>query len=181
MNEISKERYKISVKNFGIDDSYKLIKNNIKTIEGSKELIKKYINLFVDSLDLILHNSRYTIIKVNYSKTIVKMHIQEKLSSVILNPNIKRFTKSDFVIDSGKELKTYIILDKINPQKIKSYKTESSISLSEQKESIKFGINKNDTKGIEISLNELDSVNNKSYFIPFKFEKLDLYSIPVSK
>jgi hypothetical protein len=72
-------------------------------------------------------------------------------------------------------------LNKRNPQKIKSYKTESSISLSEQKESIKFGINKNDTKGIEISLNELDSVNNKSYFIPFKFEKLDLYSIPVSK
>ena len=180
MNEISKSRYNLSVKNFGIDDSYKLIKKNIKTIEDSKELIKKYINLFVGSLDIILHNSRYTIIKVNYSKTIIKMHIQEKLSSVILNPNIKRITKKDVIFDSGLEMKTYIILDKRNPQKIKSYKTESSIFITRQNDSIKFGIN-NNTKGIEVSLEELDSVNNKSYFIPFKFDKLDLYSIPVSK
>jgi hypothetical protein len=71
-------------------------------------------------------------------------------------------------------------LDKRNPQIIKSYKIESSITLNEQKDSIMFGINDKD-KGIEISLKEIDSVNNNSYFIPFKFEKLDLYSIPVSK
>ena len=77
-------------------------------------------------------------------------------------------------------MKTYIILDKRNPQKIKSYKTELPIFITEQKDSIMFGIN-NNTKGNEVLLEELDSVNNKSYFIPFKFEKLDLYSIPVSK
>lgn len=180
MNEISKSRYNLSVKNFGIDDSYKLIKQNIKTIEDSKELIKKYINLFVGSLHIILHNSRYTIIKVNYSKTIIKMNIREKLSSVILNPDMKRITKKDIITDSPLELKTYIILDKRNPQIIKSYKIESSITLNEQKDSIMLGINDKD-KGIEISLKELDSVNNNSYFIPFKFEKLDLYPIPVSK
>lgn len=178
--ELSRLKYNLSVKNFEIDDSYKLIKKNIKTIEYSKELIKRYINLFVGSLDIILHNSRYTIVKVNYSKTIIKMNIQKKLSSVILNPDIKKFTKNDFIIDSGLELKTYILLDKRNPQKIKSYKTDSSIFITKQNDSIMFGINKND-KGIEISLKELESDNYKPYFIPFKFEKLDVYSIPVSK
>jgi hypothetical protein len=116
---------------------------------------------------------------VKYSKTIIKLHIQEKLSSVILNPNIKGFTKKDFFVDSDLELKTYIILDKRNSQKIKSYKTSSSIFIDEQKDSIIF--RNLDNKGSEFSLEDLESGNNNSYFIPFKFEKLDLYSVPVSK
>lgn len=175
LNEISKERLKISVKNFGIDDSYKLIENNIKTIEESKELIKKYINFFVDSLDLILHNSRYTIIKVNYSKMIIKMKIQDQLLS-----NSQKMTVKSITNDSDLKLNTFIILDKRNPQKIKSYKTEKSIIATEQNDSIMFGI-KNITKGVKVSLGELDSETNKSSFSQFKFEKLNLYSIPVSK
>lgn len=175
MNEISKSRYNLSVNNIEIDDSYKLIKNNIKTIEESKELIKKYINLFVGRLDIIMHNSRYTIIKVNYSKMIIKMKIQDQLMSNSQKMSVKSITN-----DSDLKLNTFIILDKRNPQKIKSYKTEKSIIATEQKDSIMFGI-KNITKGVKVSLEELDSETNKSSFSQFKFEKLNLYSIPVSK
>ena len=46
-------------------------------------MIKKYINLFIGSIEIILHNSRYSIIKVKYSTTIIKMKIQILLPIII--------------------------------------------------------------------------------------------------
>jgi len=174
-NEISKLKYNLSVNNIEIDDSYKLIKKNIRTIEDSKELIKKYINLFIGKLDIILHDSKYTIVKVNYSKTIIKMKIQEQLLA-----SSQKVTIKDIINDSGLKLNTFILLDKRNPQKIKSYKTDTPIFTSTKKDTILLG-DKNINKGIKISLEELDSIKNNSYFKQYKFEKLNLYSIPVSK
>jgi DNA invertase Pin-like site-specific DNA recombinase len=169
LNEISKLKYNLSVNNIEIDDSYKLIKKNIKNIENSKEQIKKYINLFIGNLNIILHDSKYTIVKVNYSKTIIKMKIQEQLFA-----SNKRMTINEIVDGTENKISTYILLDKRRPKEIKSYRTDTPIFPSTMKDTILFG-DKNIKRGIKISLEELNSNKNNSYLKEFKFEKLNLY------
>lgn len=168
-NELTKMRYNLSVNNIEIDDSYKLIKKNINSIEESKDMIKKYINLFIGSIEIILHNSRYSIIKVKYSTTIIKMKIHGHIMEMTQQKKLK-----DIIDDSGLELDSYIILDKNHSQDIRTYKSNKSIYSSPIKDTILIG-SKNITKGIRISLDEVGSKVNKPYFKEFDFNKLTFY------
>lgn len=168
-NELTKLKYNLSVNNIEIDDSYKLISKNINSIEESKDMIKKYINLFIGSIEIILHNSSYSIIKVKYSTTIIKMKIHRHLMEMTQKKKLQ-----EIIDDSGLELDTYIILDKNHSQDIKTYKSTKPIYSSPIKDTILLG-SKNITKGIKISLDEVDSKVIKPYFKMFDFIKLTFY------
>ena len=165
-NEISRIKVNLSVKNEDVGDDYKSIKNNLKTIEESKELLKKYINLFVDKIDIIIHNTSYSVIRLKF-----------KIDSFSFLPNpIKKNSLGAF--DDGEiGLYTNIILDKRNSQKVKSYKTTISIQKSNNQRSLLLVDTKTPkiVKRTKIELCDLEKPENKKYFTSFKFIKLNVY------
>lgn len=79
-------------------DVESVINNNLQTIESSKELLKKYINYFIDRINIVEHNLRYTILEL-----IIKDGTTFRMLS---NPEI-------WSQRHGKNIQvTYIIIDK---------------------------------------------------------------------
>jgi site-specific DNA recombinase len=165
-NEISRIKVNLSVKNEDVGDDYKSIKNNLKTIEESKELLKKYINLFVDKIEIIIHNPSYSVIRVKFKITSF---------SFLPNPIDKDLTGT---FDDGKlSFYTDIILDKRNSQKVKSYKTTFSIHKTINQRTFMIVDTKTPkiVKRTKINFSDLEKSENKQYFKRFDFTKLNVY------
>ena len=84
-------------------DAKKVMDVSIPEIEKDKELIKKYVSKFVNSIEILLHDRRYTIIKLQ----------------------LKYFTKHKFSYKSidSKYKSAIVIFDKKVTQKVKCYYT----------------------------------------------------------
>ena len=158
-NEISKIKLILSVRNTDIRGTYNLIKDNIKTIEKSKELLKKYINIFVWKIEILLHNQNYSVIKVYFRYYSQKVRSINSTGEVELE-ELKRFT--------------YIILDKTHSQDIKSYKTVYSIIIDKNGQ---VQLSDMQTIGVQkIMKVPLDALNQqplKTYFKKFEYNKLN--------
>ena len=114
--EISKVKLMLNLKQNENSDVVNVINNNLQRIESSKELLKEYINLFVDSISVVLHNNKYTILQVclrNYSK-VEKYYFPNSM---------------DYIQIDDAELEPYnsIILDKNQTLSIKMFKSTKII------------------------------------------------------
>jgi len=165
-NEISRIKVNLSVKNGDLDDDYKSIKNNLETIEESKELLKKYINLFVDKIDIIVHNTSYSVIRVKF-----------KIDSFSFLPKPIKKNPLGRWDDGELDLYTNIILDKTNSQNIKLYKTTTSIQKTTNNRTILLVDTKTPkiVKKTKIDLQDLGNRENKQYFKSCNFTKLNVY------
>ena len=110
--EISKAQMLLNIKQNENNDVVNVINKNLARIETSKELLKDYINLFVESIRIIYHNNKYTILHVslkNYS-------------------NVKKYyfpNSTDYIQYDDAELEPFnsILLDKSQTLSIKMFKS----------------------------------------------------------
>jgi DNA invertase Pin-like site-specific DNA recombinase len=110
--EVTKVKLLLNMKQNENNDVANVINKNLDKIEASKELLKQYINLFVDFIRIELHNNKYTILNVvlkNYSK-VEKFYF----------PNTNDFIQID---DAELEELNSILLDKRQTLSIKMYKS----------------------------------------------------------
>lgn len=163
-NEISKIKINLLTKEIDISNPFESIKTNLELIDKSKDLLKKYINLFVEKIEIILHNSSYSIIKVTFK---INSRYEVDVSNIKLPPGVE----FDFPIEST----TYVILDKRQSQKIKSYKSNLTIKTTNKEDKIIITSSEKSKKLINVNLNELQSTQNKSYFDRFMIYKLNVY------
>lgn len=85
------------------DNVESVINDNLEAIEASKEQLKKYINSFVQEINIILHNVQYTVLEVvikdfNISKDYIdyfgdKLSIKLELAYVLLDKRVTRDIK----------------------------------------------------------------------------------------
>ncbi len=85
------------------DNIESVINDNLSTIEASKELLKKYINSFVQEINILQHNIQYTVLEVvindftiskDFSDYFVeKLPIKLELAYVVLDKRITRNIK----------------------------------------------------------------------------------------
>jgi DNA invertase Pin-like site-specific DNA recombinase len=160
-NEILSVKNILNIKQNDNSDLVKVINNNLGKIESSKELLKQYINLFVDNIRIKLHNNKYTILIVtlkNYSK---------------LGKKSLKF--GGYKMDDGElEKYTFILLDKRQTLKIKMFKATTVIKPN-GKESIRIG---NYSMKIPDMVKELDDENNNPILRDIRrveFSKLCVY------
>lgn len=164
--QINDEKAKIktlqTVKQEQLSNINFVISSNLSAIEKSKNLLKKYINIFVDDIRLHYHNTRYTIISINFKK--------------YGNDQMKKVTdgRAEF-IDAHYSKCTYVILDKKQTLKIRAVKTNLPISVLEQNtiKVMRFDV------PLERIFNDLDEKpENRGItkeFQPLDFSKLDIY------
>lgn len=164
-NEISRIKVNLSVKNEDLKDNQSIIQNNLETIEESKELLKKYINLFVERIDIIFHNTNFSVIRVKF-----------KIDSHSL---LKRQSKSIiYPVEDGEiELYTNIILDKRHAKNVKSYKSTYSIREPRGERFVTLIDTKTPrtNKRIKIDLEDIENPKYKKYIKPFHYSKLNVY------
>ncbi|MEC4048745.1 recombinase family protein [Flavobacterium sp. SUN046] len=141
------------------------IMDNIELIESSKELLKKYINLFVKKIDIVYHTNKYSIIKIDF-KVFGLMNEINKL-------------KDSLEVDKVSSLGGYrfVILDKKITLDIKAYKTIRYFYVKDEYEAeyhsnfktslLASGINIDKEESFEIAFKQLT-------IVPFK--KLNIYS-----
>ncbi|HEY1192611.1 recombinase family protein [Flavobacterium sp.] len=103
LDKIEKEKARIEIDKVLLNakqtDIETVINDNIIEIENSKELIKKYINFFIDSIDIIEHNVKYTILELT-----IKDGMSSFLSSTI----------DDFSTKYGKVVEVrHLIINKV--------------------------------------------------------------------
>ncbi|QIH37895.1 recombinase family protein [Flavobacterium sp. Sr18] len=109
LNKIEQEKTRIESNKLLISDKQtnieSVINDNLDKIESSKELLKKYINIFVDEINIIEHSVKYTILKVT-----IKNYFKDYTSLIKLDnqPTIPMY----------KDYK-YLILDKTVTRNIK--------------------------------------------------------------
>jgi hypothetical protein len=66
-NEKAKIETAQSIRNEELNDIEFVINSNITNIESSKLLLKKYINIFVKNIQVLLHGNRFTIISIEFN------------------------------------------------------------------------------------------------------------------
>jgi hypothetical protein len=157
-NELSKIMIYLSLKNEDTPETYENIKENINSIENSRSLLKKYINIFVNQINILLHNQKYTILKLNFN-------IESDQYSRIPKLNIKEV--------GPLEKFTYLIIDKSVTQSVNIYRTSRAIT-KYNSESLRLNYKKQDGTSVvkKISLSELRKADE---LIPFQFGRLTLY------
>jgi DNA invertase Pin-like site-specific DNA recombinase len=106
LNKIQQEKSKIESNKLLIYDKQSnvetVITDNLQTIEVSKELLKKYINSFVYSINIIEHNVKYTVLEIgltdySYSIDILKIFpIVKDAEYVILDKTVTRQIKGAY-------------------------------------------------------------------------------------
>ena len=162
-----------------------IILNNIKKIEEDKGLIKHYISLFVGSINILYHNSRHTILEINFNKT---------SDEIFYGLNQKLTYAKDLPI----EKKTKLVVDKTITQNIQIRKITRSFKLNENYLTIKnnrFG----HIETFDFTLDEIFKPNEKTYlkaqkvnyhpldlefydlFKPIQYSKLDLYPVKLAE
>jgi|GEM_PF-1709481 len=132
----------------------KELQKNPKNIEKSKETIRKCVATFIESVDVVFHNSKYSIIKV----------------FIAIPRNLENSIKKDEKIKKVR----YIILDKTVTQDIKAYKFQFELEM------MKNGMvhlnfsptsSKNKLKSVSVELFKLGDVAEK-YMYRFQYSKL---------
>jgi len=162
-----------------------IILNNIKKIEEDKELIKHYISLFVQNINILYHDLRHTILEINFNKT----------SDDVFNRLNQKLT---YAKDLPIEKKTKLIIDKTITQNIQIRKITRSFKLNENHLTIvnnRFG----HIETFDFTLDEIFKPNEKTYlkaqkvnyypldleyydlFTPIIYFKLDLYPVKLSE
>ena len=139
-----------------------MISSNLSAIEKSKTLLKKYINIFVDDIRLHYHNTRFTIISINFKK-----YGYDQMKKVTDG-------RAEF-IDAHYSKCTYVILDKKQTLKIRAVKTNLPISVLEHN-TIK--VMRFDLRLDEIFEKLDEKPENKGVIKEFQqieFNKLDVY------
>jgi len=112
--ELSNVQMSLSIKNEEMDNVYEVVSKNLVTIEKSKELLKKYINTFVESIEVVFHNPTYTIVKISFK--------------IFSKPRINFLTNHSIKMDDAEiERFSYVLLDKSVTQNIKAVKTTKSV------------------------------------------------------
>jgi site-specific DNA recombinase len=166
LTQINDEKAKIktlqTVKHEQLSNIDFVISSNLSAIEKSKNLLKKYINIFVDDIRLHYHNTRFTIISINFKK--YGYDQMKKVSN----------GSAEF-IDAHYSKCTYVILDKKQTLKIRAVKTNLPITMLEQ--------NKIKVMRFDLMLEEIfekldEKTENKGIIKEFKqieFGKLDVY------
>ena len=105
--KVEKEKIKIESNKLLIidkqDNVESIISDNLSTIENSKELIKKYINSFVDTINILEHNTKHSVLEVvikdfTINKDYIdyfgdRLPIQLELGYIILDKTITRDIK----------------------------------------------------------------------------------------
>jgi hypothetical protein len=163
-NEISRLKVNLLTKDVDFANLFESVKPNLDLIDKSKELLKKYINLFVERIDIILHNPSFSIIKVTFK---IDSRYGLDISKIKLIPGVT----PDFPL----ERTTYITLDKRHSQNIKSFKSSLIIQTTDKEDKIKITSPEKPKESVRVSLNELQSIQNKQYFKKFKIYKLNVY------
>lgn len=102
LNTIEQEKSKIESNKLMIFDKKtdieSVINDNIDIIESSKELLKKYINIFVQRIEILEHNTRYTILEVDIRDY-----------TYLTYPDLAKNIPENFPVSKGSE---YVFLDK---------------------------------------------------------------------
>jgi DNA invertase Pin-like site-specific DNA recombinase len=114
LNERAKIKTALTIRNEELNDIEFVINSNLDNIENSKELLKKYINIFIENIQVKLHNKKFTVISINF-----KVHGCNKL--IMTNDKTAKF------IEASYSKSTCIILDKKQTLKIKAVKTNQDI------------------------------------------------------
>lgn len=164
--QIDDEKAKIkllqSVKQEQISNIDFVINANLSGIEKSKNLLKKYINIFVDNIELVHHNKRFTIILINFKQY---GHDQRRKIS----------DHSYEILEAHYSKCTYVILDKKQTLKIHAVKTNMPITLLDQ-DTIKVIHFDVPLEQIFMSLDERTEPRGVlKEFLQFGFKKLDIY------
>ena len=161
-NEISKIELTLLSTNVDFNNLFQSIRPNLDSIEESKELLKKYINLFVEEIELLLHSQYYSIIKVKFKIDSRKML---DFSQVKWVQGVTPYIEIDSV--------TNIILDKRYSQKIKAFKSHLTIKKTNKQD--KVTITTIDNSKVTISLDQIEDSQNRKYFKSFLYKKLNVY------
>jgi hypothetical protein len=166
LTQINNEKAKIktlqTIKQEQLNNIDFVISSNLSAIEESKDLLKKYINIFVDDIRLHYHNTRFTIISINFKK--YGYDQMKKVSNGRVEFTDASYTKC-----------TYVILDKKQTLKIRAVKTNLPISVIEQNtiKVMRFDV------PLERIFNNLDeNPENRGItkeFQQIEFSKLDIY------
>lgn len=115
-----------------------VINDNLTTIENSKELLKKYINSFVDQINILEHSVSYTVLEVVLKDFTVsqdykdyfgdKLPIQMELDYIVIDKRVTRNVKLAYMKSQSPstDFKRYTRLtyDKIIPQVKKELDTK---------------------------------------------------------
>lgn len=162
-NQISKNQLILMSKEIDFSNLFSSVKPNLDLIERSKELLKRYINLFVSKINIVLQSTRYTIVEVNFnlysSHPITELKFPSKRKGVKLFSELKS--------------KTWVVIDKFNSQQIKTYKTTEDLRLTNDKKGIKITDTKSQKKKeVTIPLDEIELLNHKDLIDRFLFFKL---------
>lgn len=129
LNQISKIEMQLLASEIDFGNLSKSVLPNIDIIEQSKELLKSYINLFISKIHILLQNTRYTIIEVNFN-----LHSYHEITELSTDVNISNKLNISPVIEI--KPKTWIILDKRVTQNIIAYKTTEELRISPERDVI---------------------------------------------
>ena len=166
LNQINDEKAKIkslqTIKKEQLSDIDFVINSNLLTIEKSKSLLKKYINIFVSEIRIHHHNTRFTVISINFKE--YGHETWRRVSDGIAEHKEAHYSNC-----------AYVILDKKQTLKIKAVKTNLNIEI----------IGENSIKAIrwEIPIEKIFEPRTESVskigvlkeFIEMKFDKLKIY------
>jgi DNA invertase Pin-like site-specific DNA recombinase len=119
INERAKIKIAQTIRNEELNNIDFVINSNLKSIEASKELIKKYINIFVKNLHIHIHNKRFTVFSIHFN--IHGNDIFKKISN----------GQADFQ-EASYSKNTFVILDKKQTLKIRAFKTNQLIEVIDQ-------------------------------------------------
>jgi hypothetical protein len=93
------------------EDALTIFENTIEKIEGSQELLRKFINLFVNYISIIHHSQRFSVIKINFKRI-------SDVREVLVN-----YGNTPFRTDGEIEPFVNVILDKRLTLNIKAIKS----------------------------------------------------------
>jgi len=133
-----------------------VINDNLEAIEASKEQLKKYINAFVHRIDIIEHNTKYTVLEVA---------IRDYTYLTSFNDLILSKIPDNFPVIRDLE---YIILDKRITRDIKGAFYKENIVFNDECEANEYSTN----EAIEIIKQELKT-NNFIVGEPLNYKKLN--------
>lgn len=162
-NQISKDQMSLMSNEIDFSNLFSSVKPNLDIIEKSKELLKKYINLFISKIKITFQGTRYTIIEVNFNfyshHPITETTIPKDLGEIRLRTELNS--------------KTWVVLDKKTTQQIKTYKTTEELRLTEDKQGIVISDSQSKRKKeITIPLDEIYLLKHKDLIDQFHFFKL---------
>ena len=166
-NQISKDQLSLMAKEIDFSNLFNSVKPNLDIIENSKELLKRYLNLFISKINIILQDTRFTIIEVNFN-----LYSYHPITEIVIPKNLY----GGRLVTSLKS-KTWVILDKINTQNIKTFKTTEGLKLTNNKKGIILTDSQSTrTKKVTIPLEDVHLLQNKDLIDRFSLYKLKMFS-----